>query len=77
MGCSNFAEYAVIAEISAVKINPGEDLNRMCLLGCGVFTGWGAIFKTLKMEAVGSVTVFGLGAPGLFIQVNCDERSVL
>ena len=36
MGCSTFAEYAVIAEISAAKIHPGADLNQMCLLGCGV-----------------------------------------
>ena len=32
MGCSTFAEYAVIAEISAAKIHPGADLNKMCLL---------------------------------------------
>ena len=32
MGCSTFAEYSVIAEISAAKIHPGADLNKMCLL---------------------------------------------
>ena len=36
MGCSTFAEYAVIAEISAAKIHPGADLYQMCLLGCGL-----------------------------------------
>ena len=30
MGCSTFAEYAVIAEISAAKIHPGADLNQVC-----------------------------------------------
>lgn len=50
MGCSTFAEYAVIAEISAAKIHPGADLNKMCLLGCGVSTGWGAVFNTVQME---------------------------
>ncbi len=39
MGCSTFAEFAVIAEISAAKIHPGADLYKMCLLGCGVSTG--------------------------------------
>jgi Zn-dependent alcohol dehydrogenase len=39
MGCSTFAEYAVISEISAAKIDPGADLYKMCLLGCGVSTG--------------------------------------
>ena len=33
MGCSTFAEYAVIAEISAAKIHPGADLYQMCFLG--------------------------------------------
>jgi Zn-dependent alcohol dehydrogenase len=42
MGCSTFSEYTVIAEISAAKINPSADLNKACLLGCGVSTGWGA-----------------------------------
>ena len=50
MGCSTFAEYAVIAEISAAKINPGADLSKMCLLGCGVSTGWGAVFNNTKVE---------------------------
>merc|ERR1712212_50275 len=65
MGCSTFAEYAVIAEISAAKIHPGADLEKMCLLGCGVSTGWGAVFNTVKMEPGTSMAVFGLGALGL------------
>merc|ERR1712168_733595 len=67
MGCSTFAEYAVIAEISAAKINPGADLSKMCLLGCGVSTGWGAVFNNTKMEPGKSVAVFGLGALGLSV----------
>jgi len=67
MGCSTFAEYAVIAEISAAKINPGADLNKMCLLGCGVSTGWGAVYNTTKVEPNSSIAVFGLGALGLSV----------
>eukprot|EP00092_Neocalanus_flemingeri_P019477 GFUD01021100.1.p1 GENE.GFUD01021100.1~~GFUD01021100.1.p1 ORF type:complete len:684 (+),score=163.53 GFUD01021100.1:234-2285(+) len=67
MGCSTFAEYAVIAEISAAKINPGADLNKMCLLGCGVSTGWGAVINTTKVEPNSSIAVFGLGALGLSV----------
>ena len=67
MGCSTFAEYAVISEISAAKINPWSDLYKMCLLGCGVSTGWGAVFNTVKMEPGSSVAVFGLGALGLSV----------
>jgi len=67
MGCSTFAEYAVIAEISAAKIHPGADLYQMCLLGCGVSTGWGAVFNTCKMEPQKTCVVFGLGALGLSV----------
>jgi len=67
MGCSTFAEYAVIAEISAAKINPGADVNKMCLLGCGVATGWGAVFNNTKVEPGTTVAVFGLGALGLSV----------
>lgn len=67
MGCSTFAEYAVISEISAAKIHPGADLEKMCLLGCGVSTGWGAVFNTVKMEPQSTVAIFGLGALGLSV----------
>jgi len=67
MGCSTFSEYTVIAEISAAKINPYADLKKMCMLGCGVATGWGAVFNTCKVEHGSSVVVFGLGAVGLAV----------
>ena len=37
MGCSTFAEYAVIAEISAAKIHPGADLYEVLYLVCKPF----------------------------------------
>jgi S-(hydroxymethyl)glutathione dehydrogenase/alcohol dehydrogenase len=40
MGCSTFTEYTVINEISACKINSYADGVKMCLLGCGVSSGW-------------------------------------
>merc|ERR1712048_1486479 len=67
MGCSTFAEYAVIAEISAAKINPRMPLSKACLFGCGVSTGLGAVWNTCKVEAGASVAVFGLGAVGLSV----------
>jgi S-(hydroxymethyl)glutathione dehydrogenase/alcohol dehydrogenase len=65
MGTSTFAEYAVIAEISLAKINPEADLNKVCLLGCGVTTGIGAVLNTAKVEHGSTVAVFGLGGIGL------------
>lgn len=67
MGCSTFSEYTVIAEISAAKINPYADLKKVCVLGCGVATGWGAAMNTCKVEPGSSVVVFGMGAVGLAV----------
>ena len=65
MGTSTFAEYSVIAEISLAKINPEADLSKVCLLGCGVTTGIGAVLNTAKVEEGATVAVFGLGGIGL------------
>lgn len=67
MGCSSFSEYTVVAEISCAKINPHADVNKMCLLGCGISTGWGACHNTCKVTPGSSVVVFGLGAVGLSV----------
>mmetsp|Transcript_17835 Transcript_17835/g.30255 ORF Transcript_17835/g.30255 Transcript_17835/m.30255 type:complete len:274 (+) Transcript_17835:436-1257(+) len=67
MGCSTFSEYTVIAEISAAKVNPECDLQKVCMLGCGVSTGWGAVFNTCKVGPGSSVAVFGIGAVGLAV----------
>lgn len=54
MGCSTFAEYTVIAEISAAKINRRMPLNKACLFGCGVSTGLGAVWNTCKVSSFSS-----------------------
>ena len=65
MGCSTFSEYTVVAEVSLAKIQPEADLHEVCLLGCGVTTGMGAVIKTAKVQAGDSVAIFGLGGIGL------------
>lgn len=67
MGCSTFSEYTVIAEISAAKINPQADLNKVCLLGCGISTGWGAAMVNPVVQPGSTVAVWGLGAVGLAV----------
>lgn len=67
MGCSTFSEYTVIAEISVAKINPLADLNKVCMIGCGVSTGWGAVINNCNMEPGSTVAVWGLGAVGLSV----------
>ncbi len=65
MGTSSFSEYTVLPEISVAKINKAAPLDKVCLLGCGVTTGIGAVLNTAKVEAGSSVAVFGLGGIGL------------
>lgn len=67
MGCSTFAEYTVLAEISCAKVDPKADLGKACLFGCGVATGLGAVWNNAKVEPFSSVAVFGLGALGLAV----------
>ena len=65
MGTSTFAEYAVVPEIALAKINKAAPLDKVCLLGCGITTGVGAVANTAKVEAGSTVAVFGLGGIGL------------
>ncbi len=65
MGCSTFSEYTVLPEISLAKVNPTAPLEEVCLLGCGVTTGMGAVMNTAKVEEGATVAIFGLGGIGL------------
>lgn len=67
MGCSTFSQYTVIAQISAAKINPLANLNHVCMIGCGVSTGWGAVMNNTDIQSGKSVAVWGLGAVGLSV----------
>jgi S-(hydroxymethyl)glutathione dehydrogenase/alcohol dehydrogenase len=67
MGCSTFSEYTVVAEISLARINSKANHEQVCLLGCGVTTGIGAVRNTAKVQPGDSVAVFGLGGIGLAV----------
>ena len=67
MGTSTFSEYTVIPEVSVAKINKSAPLDKVCLLGCGITTGIGAVLNTAKVEAGATVAVFGLGGIGLSV----------
>jgi S-(hydroxymethyl)glutathione dehydrogenase / alcohol dehydrogenase len=67
MGTSTFAEYSVVHEQSVAKVDKAARLDRVCLLGCGVATGWGAVQNTAKVQPGQTVAVFGLGAVGLAV----------
>jgi S-(hydroxymethyl)glutathione dehydrogenase/alcohol dehydrogenase len=67
MGTSTFSEYSVMPEISVAKINSEAPLDKVCLLGCGITTGIGAVLNTAKVEPGSTVAVFGLGGIGLSV----------
>ena len=65
MGTSTFSNHTVVPEIALAKINKAASLDKVCLLGCGITTGIGAVTNTAKVEPGASVAVFGLGGVGL------------
>ena len=67
MGTSTFAERTVVPEIALAKIRADAPLETVCLLGCGVTTGIGAVLNTAKVEPGSTVAVFGLGGIGLSV----------
>ncbi|KAJ3013191.1 UNVERIFIED_CONTAM: NAD/NADP dependent alcohol dehydrogenase [Siphonaria sp. JEL0065] len=67
MGTSTFSEYTVALEISVAKVTPVAPLEKVCLLGCGITTGYGAALKTAQVSKGSSVAVFGLGGVGLSV----------
>jgi S-(hydroxymethyl)glutathione dehydrogenase/alcohol dehydrogenase len=65
MGTSTFSEYTVLPEISLARISKDAPLEKVCLLGCGITTGIGAVLNTAKVEPGATVAIFGLGGVGL------------
>ncbi|XP_023222429.1 alcohol dehydrogenase class-3-like [Centruroides sculpturatus] len=74
MGTSTFSEYTVVAEISVAKVNPSALPNKICLLGCGISTGYGAALNTANVEEGSTVAIWGLGTVGLAVAMGCRER---
>lgn len=73
MGTSTFSEYTVLPEISVARIRKDAPLEKVCLLGCGITTGIGAVLNTAKVEPGSVVAVFGLGGVGL----SCIQGAVM
>lgn len=59
-----FAEYGTVAEAALIKIDVDVSLDRACLLGCGVTTGWGAAVNTAAVQPGDTVVVVGCGGIG-------------
>ena len=75
MGTSTFSEYTVVPEISLAKISKKAPLEKVCLLGCGVTTGMGAVANTAKVKAGDTVAIFGLGGIGLAVIIGAVKAN--
>ncbi|CAK5262582.1 unnamed protein product [Mycena citricolor] len=64
MGTSTFSQYTVVADVSVVAVDKKAPLEKVCLLGCGITTAWGAVMKQPGIKD-STVAVFGCGAIGL------------
>ena len=73
MGTSTFSEYTVLPEIAVAKISKEAPLEKVCLLGCGITTGIGAVVNTAKVQPGSTVAIFGLGGVGL----SCIQGAVM
>ena len=65
LGCSAFADHAVVSRRSLIKIDRSLPFTEAALFGCAVLTGVGAVVNTAKVQAGQSVAVVGLGGVGL------------
>src|SRR4029077_17765956 len=59
-----FARHTVVNEASCIKIDEGVPLDRACLLGCGVVTGWGASVHAAQTGPPDTIVIVGIGGIG-------------
>ncbi|XP_036116852.1 all-trans-retinol dehydrogenase [NAD(+)] ADH4-like [Molossus molossus] len=71
MGTSTFSQYTVVSDINIAKIDDDANLERVCLLGCGFSTGYGAAINTAKVTPGSTCAIFGLGGVGLSALIGC------
>jgi Zn-dependent alcohol dehydrogenase len=62
-----FAEHAVVPERSVFKVSRDAPLDVVCLFGCRVTTGIGAVANRARPRAGDSIVVYGCGVVGLSV----------
>ena len=64
-GISTFSEITTVAVDSAIKLPEDVPLEKACLLGCGVGTGWGSAVNSAEVSPGDTVVVMGIGGIGI------------
>jgi NDMA-dependent alcohol dehydrogenase len=59
-----FSKHTVVNEASCIKIDEQVPLDRACLVGCGVTTGWGSAVYAAEVRPGDNVAVIGIGGIG-------------
>lgn len=59
-----FAKHTVVNEASVIKIDDDLPLDRACLVGCGVTTGWGSAVYAAETTPGDTIVVIGVGGIG-------------
>ncbi len=64
-GLGAFAEHTTVSVNSVVKVDADLPLEKLCLLGCAVCTGWGASVYAAEVHPGDVVIVMGVGGVGI------------
>ena len=66
-GCAigTFAERTTVSVDSAIKIDKDLPFAAMCLLGCGVSTGWGSVVYSAETKPGDVIIIAGVGGVGI------------
>jgi NDMA-dependent alcohol dehydrogenase len=64
-GISTFAEHTTVNVASAIKVDKDLPLEKVCLLGCGVGTGWGSAVNSAQVRPGDTVIIMGIGGIGI------------
>lgn len=70
---STFSEYTVTNEINVAKVSKKAPANRMCLAGCCIPTGYGAVMNTAKVPPGSTCAIWGLGGVGMAVVMGCRD----
>lgn len=60
-----FAQHTVVSEANCIKIDDDIALDKACLLGCGVVTGWGSAVFAGGVQPGDTSVVVGVGGIGI------------
>jgi Zn-dependent alcohol dehydrogenase len=66
-GVGTYAELLKLREIGVIPVETDLPDEQLCLLGCGVTSGLGAVFNLAAVEPGSSVAVVGCGHLGLWM----------